>query len=76
MGIHRPSKSEKVERDRKIVLKADIGVDYGDIGKMYGLERATVAEIVRRCREQGQGENRFRSSNDWGRACYGDGILG
>ena len=66
-------RAARTERNQKILQMAEMGCDYGDIGRRYGLARDTIANIVRNNdKTKGVGYN-FRASNDITRACFMDG---
>jgi len=70
MATHRLSKEDMKERDEKILKMAEIGADYRDIGKRYGISSYRVYEIVRKHDKTRGIKARFGSSNNTGRACF------
>ena len=61
MGIHRLSESDRKERNEKILRMVEIGAEYQDIGRRYGLARDTIAQIVREARH-----DQKRKIRSWG----------
>lgn len=61
--------AERLERDRKILRMIELGCDYGDISKRYGLCRSSINELRRRYHAKGIGD-RFSGSGDIRRSCF------
>ena len=62
MSHHWLSKDEQERRNRRILELASRGVEYNDIGKMYGLATGSVNKIVSRGHNENK-ENRKMGTN-------------
>ena len=74
MGIHRLSKEELIERNEKIFRMIEIGADYHDIGRRYGLSAGTIKSILGRARRDQKRKIRSWGDNPFSleRACNVD----
>ena len=76
MAHHLLSKEARESRDEKILKMARMGCSYADIARRYGLARGTISKLLKRRYHEACVTDNFRSTGDWNRCCFGDGISG